>query len=314
MIQVNRQCTSNQMRAGATIASVQVLFLGWDRKKFKTPILRFRMLSKIAHHLYRRFLHSTSRWRKKGVAFAAQWPKSPSDPPQASVSPCPSELEAFFDARVEGLGVWKWRHYFDIYHRHFNPLRHRDNLVLLEIGIYSGGSIDMWRNYFGPSATIYGVDIESACRTYESPGTHILIGDQADPAFWRRVLADGTLPAPDIVIDDGGHTPEQQRVTMEELLPRMPPGGVYICEDIHGMDNDFAAFVYGLVESLNGMYGARQDLINPKRRTIVPTNGVQRSIHSVHLYPFVAVVEKRQAPLLELVSSKHGSQWEPFLS
>lgn len=115
-----------------------------------------------------------------------------------------------------------------------DPLRKCKNLVVLEIGVYSGGSLEMWRDYFGSEATIYGVDIEAACRTYESPGTHILIGDQADPSFWRRVLADGTLPPPDIVIDDGGHTPEQQRVTMEELLPRMRPGGVYLCEDIHG--------------------------------------------------------------------------------
>ncbi len=271
------------------------------------------MLLRLFRRFFRRMLQSPHRWRKKGVAFASRWPQSPIGTVVACPSKGPSEIEVFFDTRVEGRGIWKWRHYFDIYHRHFNPLRNRDTLVVLEIGIYSGGSIDMWRNYFGPSASLFGVDIESACRTYESPGTHILIGDQADPSFWRRVLADGTLPPPDIVIDDGGHTPEQQRVTMEELLPRMRPGGVYICEDVHGRHNDFAAFVSGLVESLNGMEGACQDHVNPKRRTTVPTNSVQAFLHSVHFYPFVVVIEKRQAPLEELVSSKHGTQWEPFL-
>ena len=171
----------------------------------------------------------------------------------------------------------------------------------------------MWRDYFGSSATIYGVDIESACRTYERPGTHVLIGDQADRTFWRRVMADGTLPAPDIVIDDGGHTPEQQRVTLEELLPRIRPGGVYVCEDVHGLDNTFAAFVSGLADSLNGMEAASSDQANPKRRIAVPTNGFQSTIHSVHLYPYVVVIEKRDAPLPELVAPKQGSQWEPFL-
>ena len=63
---------------------------------------------------------------------------------------------------------------------------------------------------------------------------HVLIGDQADRTFWRRMIAHGTLPPLDIVIDDGGHTPDQQRVTLEELLPHIRPGGVYVCEDIHG--------------------------------------------------------------------------------
>lgn len=224
-----------------------------------------------------------------------------------------TSLEAFFDARSEGPGIWKWRHYFDIYHRHFNGLRQRDNLVVLEIGIYSGGSLDMWRDYFGPSAKLYGVDIEPACRTYERPGTHVLIGDQADRAFWRRVLADGTLPVPDIVIDDGGHTPEQQRVTLEELLPKIRPGGVYICEDIHGRNNTFAAFVSGLVDNLNSMDGYNPDEENPERRLVVPSNGVQACLHSVHLYPYVVAIEKRGAAMPELIAPKHGSQWEPFL-
>lgn len=271
------------------------------------------MISKLARRLYRRWFPDDGQWRQKGEALAARWSESLESPPSVAARQGRSSLEAFFDARSAGPGIWKWRHYFDIYHRHFNPLRQRDNLVILEIGIYSGGSLDMWREYFGPSATIYGVDIEPACRSYERPGTHILIGDQADRTFWRRALADGTLPAPDIVIDDGGHTPEQQRVTLEELLPRIRPGGVYLCEDIVERGNAFAAFVSGLADSLNNMEGVVSDSVNPERRLAVPTNGIQAAIHSVHLYPYVVVIEKRDARLAELVAPKHGSQWEPFL-
>jgi hypothetical protein len=271
------------------------------------------MIPKFVRRLYRRFYPVGREWRGKGAAFAAQWAGTPDGPVPSGSLQERSTLEAFFDAREEGPGIWKWRHYFDIYHRHFNSLRQREGLVILEIGIYSGGSLDMWRDYFGSSATIYGVDIEPACRAYERPGTHVLIGDQADPTFWRRVMADGTLPAPDIVIDDGGHTPEQQRVTLEELLPYIRPGGVYVCEDIHGNDNAFASFVSGLSDRLNGMAGLRSDPANAKRRLVVPTNGVQATIHSVHLYPYVVVIEKRDPTLSELVAPKQGSQWEPFL-
>jgi hypothetical protein len=185
--------------------------------------------------------------------------------------------------------------------------------VILEIGIYSGGSLDMWREYFGPTAKIYGVDIEPSCRTYERPGTHILIGDQADRTFWQRMIADGTLPAPDIVIDDGGHTPEQQRVTLEELLPHLRPGGVYLCEDIHEQANHFAAFVSGLADSLNAMKSFSSNEANPERRVVVKSNSVQASLNSVHLYPYVVVIEKSESERPELVAPKHGSQWEPFL-
>jgi len=252
------------------------------------------------------------RWWQRGRHTAAQWrdTAATATPPVAAA---PNQLETFFDARRDGRGIWKWRHYFDIYHRHFAPLRHRPGLVVVEICVYSGGSLDMWRNYFGPSAQIYGIDIESACRAYEQPGTHILIGDQADPLFWRRVLGDGTLPAPDIVIDDGGHTPTQQRVTMEEVLPRIRPGGVYICEDVHGNLNAFGGMIGGWALAMNDVSHMQTDSADPDKRLVVPTNEVQATFDSIHVYPYVVVIEKRNRRLPELRAPKHGTQWEPFL-
>src|SRR3954463_16762134 len=92
-----------------------------------------------------------------------------------------------------------------------------------------------------------------ACKTYqdEQAGIHILIGDQEDREFWRR--AREQMPRVDVVIDDGGHTPEQQRVTLEETLPTLKHGGVYICEDVHAVGNRFAAYVQALATQLNEM-------------------------------------------------------------
>lgn len=53
--------------------------------------------------------------------------------------------------------IHKWVHYFDIYERHFSRFRNR-KMTILEIGVYQGGSLQMWKNYFGPQAEIYGVD------------------------------------------------------------------------------------------------------------------------------------------------------------
>jgi hypothetical protein len=94
-------------------------------------------------------------------------------------------LRDFFSAHKEGRGIWKWNHYFDIYDLHFN--RFRGSYVhILEVGIYSGGSLEMWQSYFGPRSKIYGVDIEPACKAYESDSVRVYIGDQADRGFWRR--------------------------------------------------------------------------------------------------------------------------------
>jgi len=218
-------------------------------------------------------------------------------------------LEAFFDARVSGRGIWKWRHYFEIYHRHFSRFVDKD-VCVLEIGVYSGGSLDMWKHYFGPRVKIYGVDIEPSCKAYEDDQVKIFIGDQADPEFWRSFKRE--VPHLDIIIDDGGHEPQQQIVTLEELFPHLRPGGVYLCEDITGKDNLFAAYLGRLATHLHS-YAWQADHEDPERRLQSPPTSFQRTVHAMHLYPFVAVMERARYPV-DLVAPKHGTQWQPFLS
>jgi hypothetical protein len=110
------------------------------------------------------------------------------------------------------------------------------------------------------------------------------------------------------LIDDGGHLPEQQIVTLEETLPYMRNGGVYLCEDVTGAHNRFAAYVYGLAAELN-VFAQK----NGTESAVLPTN-FQRSISSIHLYPFVTVVEKSTHPVDELVAPKHGTEWQPFFN
>jgi hypothetical protein len=219
-------------------------------------------------------------------------------------------LRLYFDEHTTGPGIWKWRHYFDVYDRHLGRFRDRPVRVL-EIGIYSGGSLQMWRNYFGPGCEIYGIDIESACRAYENESVRVFIGDQGDRNFWTRFKQE--IQAVDIVIDDGGHLPEQQIVTFEELLPHLRPGGVYICEDIHGTLNAFAAYVYGAAQNLNACDRGQESEDNNERRLVYGASPFQSAVRSIHLYPFVTVVERTEAPISELVSAKHGTQWQPFL-
>lgn len=105
--------------------------------------------------------------------------------PQSETRLSPSNhLREYFENHTQGPGIVKWVHYFDLYQRHFAKFVDRE-VNLLEIGIYSGGSLEMWRSYFGLRCHIYGVDIEKACKIYENSYTTIVIGDQSDRKFWH---------------------------------------------------------------------------------------------------------------------------------
>jgi hypothetical protein len=229
---------------------------------------------------------------------------------EASPTPHPqNDLQRYFDGVQSGPGIWKWQHYFEVYDRHFSKFRN-EPVNVLEIGIYSGGSLGMWKSYFGAGCTVYGVDIEESCRAYEAQGVRVFIGDQADRAFWRRFKQEA--PKIDLVIDDGGHEPLQQLTSFEELFPHLNPGGVYLCEDIAGKAQRFSAYVSGLSCQLHAS-PLEQDLANNERRLSVKASPFQSAVHSIHVYPFIVIIEKRPAPVTEFVAPKHGTQWQPFL-
>jgi hypothetical protein len=217
----------------------------------------------------------------------------------------PNDLERYFNSHVSGRGIWKWRHYFDVYDRHLSKFRGQE-VHILEVGIYSGGSLGMWRSYFGSKACVYGVDIEPACRAYEEDGINVFIGDQADRAFWDTFKR--AVPRLDVVIDDGGHQAVQQIPTLESLLPHLQPGGVYICEDLHGRFHQFSSYVDGLARNLHAF-----DLTDASVNLRAISHDFQRLVSSVHSYPFVSVVERRANALDYFEAPKHGTEWAPFL-
>lgn len=228
---------------------------------------------------------------------AHRWAETPVLRERIDVS---NPLREYFDAHLSGPGIWKWEHYFDIYHRHFESFRGTDVRVA-EIGIYSGGSLGLWHHYFGDRAKIIGVDIEPACKVYANDWTDIYIGDQSDRAFWH-MFKQQEKPF-DILIDDGGHEPEQQIVTFEEMFGHLRPGGVYLCEDVHGVHNEFLDYVYGFSKNLHGI---------TDDQAVSRTNDIQAWVKCISIYPYVVVIEKRTARLDFLTAPKHGTEWQPF--
>lgn len=122
----------------------------------------------------------------------------------------------------------------EIYERHFERFRapRAYPVRILELGVSRGGSLQIWRKFFGLEAKIVGVDIDPGCLDRVDADTPVIIGDQSDPA----VLASALLQlggGVDIVIDDGSHLGRHQIATFEFLYPRLSEDGLYACEDLH---------------------------------------------------------------------------------
>jgi hypothetical protein len=186
--------------------------------------------------------------------------------------------------------IHKWTSYFPVYERHFARYVDRPVLVL-EIGVYQGGSLQMWKRYFGPRARIVGIDINPECKRVEEDQIFVRIGDQSDPVFLQSVLDE--FGQPDIVIDDGSHRQDHVNASFMYLYPAMKPDGIYVVEDLHtayspaflgGLKHpgSFIETAKNLVDDLNAGFG---------HGTLEP-NDFSLSTLSMHMYPSIIVFER----------------------
>ncbi len=120
-------------------------------------------------------------------------------------------------------------HYTEIYERFLFQWKD-DPIAIFEIGVANGGSLKMWQEYF-PNATIVAADIEDKSR-FDNARVKTVVADQSNRDQLRRAV-DAGGGRYDVLLDDGGHTMEQQQVSLGYLFPAVKPGGFYILEDIH---------------------------------------------------------------------------------
>ncbi|MGY3446633.1 23S rRNA U2552 (ribose-2'-O)-methylase RlmE/FtsJ [Bradyrhizobium sp. USDA 4473] len=121
----------------------------------------------------------------------------------------------------------KWEHYIAKYSELFLQLPR--TVKLLEIGVYHGGSLRLWSEYFSPDSVIVGVDKNPECKKHEGGNIHVVIGDQGDQAFLSDLSAQ--FGGFDIVIDDGSHLVSDQIASFESLI--RSTRHAYIIEDTH---------------------------------------------------------------------------------
>jgi hypothetical protein len=194
--------------------------------------------------------------------------------------------------------IHKWKHYFPIYERHFRRFVNLD-VTLIEIGCGAGGSLQMWKRFLGPHATIVGIDNEPQCRAYEEDQISVRIGNQADARFLDEVFTE--FGAPDIVIDDGSHRQSDIRASFAALYPRLAKNGIYLVEDLHTAYWPEYGGAFGKTGSFIEDCKALIDLLNAEhtRGALAPTE-FTGSTQSIHFYDSVAVFEKGRHAALSL--------------
>lgn len=200
-----------------------------------------------------------------------------------------------------GRVIHKWKHYFTIYEQHFSRYVNRP-VLFIEIGCGEGGSLQMWKQYFGPHARIVGIDIRPECQRFEEDQISIRIGSQDDPALLQRVVDE--FGTPDIVLDDGSHVMEHIQATFKFLYPRTAPTGVYMVEDLH---TAYWSEYGGGLRQPGSFIETCKDLIDEinaehSRGALEPTE-FSRTTLSMHIYDSVVAFERgaylpKSAPMI----------------
>ena len=182
----------------------------------------------------------------------------------------------------------KWNNYFDIYENLFAKFL-RKKIKIVEVGVGDGGSLFMWKDFFGKKAKIFGIELNPEAKKLEKKGFKIFIGDQSNPNFWKNFYR--KIGKIDILIDDGGHTNLQQITTLMESINHIKPGGMIIIEDTHtsfmkdkGFKNPSKYSLINFTCSLIEIIHRRNPML--KKRL----NFISKKINSIEFYDSITVI------------------------
>ena len=204
-----------------------------------------------------------------------------------------NDLEKIFLDEPHKL-VCKHLRYLRVYDHYFSRFREKENLTIVEVGVFGGGSLQLWKKYFGKNVRVIGIDIDPRCKQYEEDRIEIYIGSQSDRNFWKEFKK--KVGKVDLFIDDGGHTMLQQRVTFEEMYDCVASDGIYICEDCatsywpsmgggYKVKDSFIEYSKNCIDYINARYS--------KSKKLQP-NYITETLLGVHFYDQMVVFEKQQ--------------------
>jgi len=139
------------------------------------------------------------------------------------------------DKTLDELGIhWKTdkssaKHGYLSSYEEFLPVGRNEAFTFLEIGVFRGASALMWAEWF-PQASVIGLDVKLPKRAVPKNLT-LVVGDGTANATVAKLKK--KFVAPLVVLDDGSHQWDQQRMSLAKFWSWLKPGGMYIIEDLH---------------------------------------------------------------------------------
>jgi hypothetical protein len=192
----------------------------------------------------------------------------------------------------KGPVIQKWVHYLPVYEKYLE--RYKGSPVrVLEIGVSMGGSLDVWRDFFGPEAVIFGIDIDPECAKFNDKSGQVRIGSQDDPEFLASVIKE--MGGVDLVLDDGSHRSSHIRASFNVLFPLLTDGGTYVIEDLHAAywakfgggykkRNSFFTDIFQMVHDLHHWHHFHGQKIAPAADNLA----------SIHIHDSIVVLDKSE--------------------
>jgi hypothetical protein len=106
--------------------------------------------------------------------------------------------------------------------------------AICELGVFRGGSLELWQTLFPNASVIVGVDINPGA-TWPK-GTVKVVADQQSPtlvSLLDEILAKevGIGRKFNLIVDDASHLGHQTYRAFNNLWPLVAPGGYYVIED-----------------------------------------------------------------------------------
>ena len=193
--------------------------------------------------------------------------------------------------------------YFQAYEEIFGKYVGKE-ITFVEVGVLHGGSLFMWREYFGKKARIIGIDLHPAAKELEKHGFEIYIGSQSDINFWKNFFS--KIGKIDILLDDGGHGNVQQIVTLSEAIHNTNDDGTIVIEDTHtsylkkfGNPSKYSFMNYSkyLIDVINSRFSDIK---------VIKNNNFKNKIYSISFYESIVAIKINSKKSIETTLLKNN--------
>lgn len=184
--------------------------------------------------------------------------------------------------------------YVPFYDMILRDMKNIKNMNMLEIGVFNGESLKMWKEYFDNSK-IYGWDILDL-RHMNDDKIEIFIVDQGKQDQIENFFILNPVSF-DFVIDDGSHLLDDQIVSLFNVFPHLNSGGIYIIEDMWyeyfncflkiGYKKDYIKNIDGRIISLVGEEKLKyllDNIICCQKNNVIFSSGEDKSDHQFYVF------------------------------